>query len=284
MPGVSGRPLKAFGIPLAFTLIELLVVIAITALLASLLFPALSRAKDKARMVECINNFHQIGIGLMLYVGENAETFPPATSGQLAVPPSSPSFYFHYLALGGIDQSVATPAYTIPPATNRLLTPYVPAAKVFQCPADQGWGAGYQPSMFESLGCSYLFNNLYRIDYLGVADDWEYNLGLKKQSWVPDPARFITMHEWAAYPQGLYDLALGIDVIQWHGAIAPGQVYNWGFWRPIATIQSAPEKFIAPVLFADGHVQRCDFTAVLKKDPVRALEPTQNWIWYKPIK
>ena len=59
-----------------FTLIELLVVIAIIAILASMLFPAFSQAREAARKIVCISNLRQIGMGLEMYQSDNGERVP----------------------------------------------------------------------------------------------------------------------------------------------------------------------------------------------------------------
>jgi prepilin-type N-terminal cleavage/methylation domain-containing protein len=265
-----------------FTLIELLVVIAIIAILAALLLPALNRAKERARMTQCLSNFRQIGMGVKIYGNDSAGTFP-LWGNKPWSQNSAPDFELYTLTLGGRDQR---PEFTwVARATNRPLHSYIAASSLaFRCPADKGqeedwsnfgvsWSGIWKPSNYEALGCSYRYNTvlygnstIQEPDLRG-GDDIYYGLSGRKEGWVTDPSRMIVMHEPPAF---------------WYF-----NYYHWHYANGATTVSNPDgQKFVSPILFVDGHTASFDFTRALTKNPDTnfPMEATKDFYWYEPKK
>ena len=118
-----------------FTLIELLVVIAIIAILASLLLPALSRAKGKAQGVHCLNNLRQLGIAWTIYADDNDDRL---TRNDF-------SFNAGGDAVSNPGSWIVGNAYLDTTTTNLergTLFPYAKTAAIYHCPSDRSLVAG----------------------------------------------------------------------------------------------------------------------------------------------
>jgi prepilin-type N-terminal cleavage/methylation domain-containing protein len=137
----AARDRKRWASGAAFTLIELLVVIAIIAILASLLLPALSSAKERSRRAGCFNNIRQFIVAAHLYAGDFSD----------------------YLPRGGTDNANTNDTHTpiLSSATQSNLLQYASPMKVLDCPnlarsfaQEQDWRA--QPGYGVAIGYHYL--------------------------------------------------------------------------------------------------------------------------------
>jgi prepilin-type N-terminal cleavage/methylation domain-containing protein/prepilin-type processing-associated H-X9-DG protein len=125
---------RSFTVRRGFTLIELLVVIAIIAILAAILFPVFSRARENARRTSCLSNLKQIGLGIMQYAQDYDEYYvaayqkgPGTNNHALTTNTATPGYYFYSNFGQGAGGRVIS--------WQDIIFPYTKSIQLYTCPS-----------------------------------------------------------------------------------------------------------------------------------------------------
>ncbi len=244
----SGKPWRAPDPSLrsAFTLIELLVVIAIIALLAAMLLPAISKSKEKALTVACLNHLRQLTLCWAMYAHDHSDVLPPNNS-VYDINTGQP--------IPGIDLNETWCPGNARADTNSnsiekgYLFTYNRNASIYRCPADRA-PVEVQPGVTLPMPRTRSYNMSQSINGLGGPNGglwWIPSFQRLTQINKPNPEAvfvFIDVHE-----EGILDALFGIP--------PPNSIWE-GMWFDLPANRHSQGCGLS---FADGHAERWKWKA-----------------------
>lgn len=226
-----------------FTLVELLVVIAVIAILASLLLPALNRAKCKAEGIFCVNNTKQLLVAWQLYADDHNDSlvYNVGGNGERGIGPNIKLNWVDNILSWKSDDSDNTNLTTI---TDASLGPYSSSVAIYRCPSDKvlsedqrnaGWSA-----RIRSYSMNAMVGDAGEVSKSGVNENNPDYVQFFKASSIPQPVRiFIFLDE---HPNSIND---GYFLNKW-----PTGPYKEREW---IDLPASYHNGAASFSFADGH-------------------------------